>query len=129
MALLDIFGHFPADAVARIRGGRGAVGRIATVMVIALIVLGTIAYRISNENFLMIAGAAIIVFVTLVVRLLLNWAERNPELAVMEGLDLAAYKQAGIEAKNRPALNPLPPTTDPLRAPPSTPLLDAPDDE
>jgi hypothetical protein len=33
MALLDIFGHFPADAVARIRGGRGAVGRIATVMV------------------------------------------------------------------------------------------------
>ena len=99
--ILDRFG-FPVAAFARIKGGRGVVGRTGQVMIVALIVLGSIAWRISNENFLMISGAAIIVFVVAIVLLLLRWAEKNPELAVMEGLDLAAYRQAEVAALGMP---------------------------
>jgi hypothetical protein len=126
MRLSDIFERFglPVEAFARIRAGRGAVGRTAQVMIVALIVLGSIAFRVTDERLLMIAGAAIILFVMLVLRFLLTWAERNPELAVMEGLDLAAYRQADLESKNQLELNPLPPTTDPRQPPPTLPGTD-----
>lgn len=79
--IFDRFG-FPVAAFARIRGGRGVVGRTAQVMIVALVVLGTIAWRIGNETLLMIAGAAIIIFVLAVLLFLLRWATKNPELAV-----------------------------------------------
>ena len=104
MAISNIFDRFgfPVAAFTRIRGGRGVVGRTAQVMMVALLVLGSIAWRIGNENFLMIAGAAIIVFVIAVLFVLLLWAARNPELAVMEGPDLAAYRQAEAAALGIP---------------------------
>ena len=69
---------------------------------VALVILGSIAWQIGNENFLMIAGAAIIIFVVVVLLFLLIWAAKNPELAVMEGLDLAAYRQAEAAALGIP---------------------------
>jgi hypothetical protein len=122
-SIFDRFG-IPVGAFARIKGGRGVVGRTAQVMIVALIILGAIAFRLRDELDLMIALAAVICFVMIVLWFLLNWAERNPQLAVMEGLDLAAYKQAESAALGLPR----PPQT-PAVADPGTITIEAPNSE
>lgn len=113
----NIFERFgiPIGAFARIKGGRGVVGRTTHLMMVAVVVLGAIGWRLSDPIHLMIAGGAIIVFVTVVIGVLLWWAQNNPQLAVMEGLDLAAYKTAEAAALGIPR----PPTT-PAIADPGT---------
>src|SRR5262245_2618399 len=93
VSIFDKFG-IHVGAFARLKSGRGVVGRLAQVLIVAVVVIGGIALKLSDPTHLLWVIGIITALVILVVAALLVWAERNPQLAVMEGLDLAAYKQA-----------------------------------
>jgi hypothetical protein len=92
----------PAGAFARIKGGRGVVGRTSHIAIAAMIVLGIAAARLTDQNMIFSIGIVAVALCLVALIWLPMWAARNPQLAVMEGLDLAAYKQAETAALGIP---------------------------
>jgi hypothetical protein len=92
---------FPGFANFRwIRGGVGVVGRLTPVATAAVLVLGVVAYRLTSETFLIGLAIAVMVLVGGLFYYVLSWAERNPGLAVTEGIEAVQMAQLAMAAKH-----------------------------
>lgn len=92
----------PAGTFARLKGGRGVVGRTSLVALGALTVLGIVAARLTDPTLLLYVALLAVGLCLAALFWLPIWASKNPQLAVMEGLDLAAYKHAEAAALGLP---------------------------
>ena len=98
----------------RIRLGRGAVGKTASIMLGACGVFAVIAYGTSGHVVALIALAAMFTMLVLIVIYgILDFASRNPAQALLEGADLVKWREIDMAAKNVPALPPGPSEPDP----------------
>jgi len=96
-----------------IRGGVGVVGRLTPVATAAVLVLGVIAYRLNSEVLLMVTAVGVVLFVGGLFYYVLNWAERNPGLAVTEGIEAVHMARLQMAAKGVPELPSSPIVSDP----------------
>lgn len=87
----------------RIKFGGGIVGKTSNVSISLLIIIGIIAYnKIENEwAILALLLMMALLFVFYLVKIL-SFAEKNPEIAVLEGMELIKYKEVGLAAKGLP---------------------------
>ncbi len=90
--------------IGRIKFGSGVIGKTGTVMLGVVIVFGIVAYRI--DGFWALAGIALLTAAVFLVYLFatLRFAERNPNIAVLEGAELIQAKRLDLGASEMPAL-------------------------
>lgn len=92
-----------ADTLHKVKFGRGAVGKIAVIIAIAVMALGAVAVRIGGSAALVIAGG--LVLVTLAgLGVIFYIVIARPELAVLEGAELVMYKHVTLGAKGMPPI-------------------------
>lgn len=84
----------------RIRLARGVVGKVSYIAAIAILVLGGIAWRLVDPlHLLMIGGVVALVFVLYFIGVL--WfANRHPDVALLEGAELIQWRQMDIAGKS-----------------------------
>lgn len=107
-----------ADSLHKVKFGRGAVGKIAVIIAVALIALGSIGVRVGGTGGLVVGGG--IVLVTLAgLGVILYIVMARPELAVLEGTELVMYKHVTtLAAKGIPEIPASPVIPDPSGKPP-----------
>jgi hypothetical protein len=104
LARIQTLGH--------IRLARGVVGKTSVVAGIALLVLGSIAWRINAQLLLVMTGAVLLAFFAYLAAVL--WfAHRHPEQALLEGAEIIQYREQEMAAKGAPMLPRSAPTTPP----------------
>jgi len=115
------------ESVEQIRLGRGVIGKSAYVAVLALIVFGVVASRISNELFLLfIAAAALLVFGAFFFGSM-KYAKENPGAALLEGAELITWQKQELAAKSLPEPPKTPAIPDPKGLIPSSIDIEEPD--
>lgn len=87
-----------SEYLQRFRFG-GVVGKLAMVGVICILVIGGVALKLSNQWFLISAIAVVAGVAVFIVIKVINFADRHPELALLEGADLLRWQQMQLEAK------------------------------
>jgi hypothetical protein len=106
-----------ADSLHKVKFGRGAVGKVAVIIAVALLALGAIGVRVGGTGGLVLGGG--IVAVTLaglgVILYVVIW---RPELAVLEGTELVMYKHVTLGAKGLTQIPNSPVIPDPSGGPP-----------
>jgi hypothetical protein len=120
-AILEKFG-IKAESLEGVKIGQGVVGRSAQVALGAMAVLAVIGCRLSSDFLLLLLGAATIGTVWWFFNAARDFAIRHPELALMEGATLMAYKQVELASKDQPH----PPQEQPLIANPSQAVISLP---
>jgi hypothetical protein len=102
-----------SETFEKMRLGPGVVGRSATVAVVALLVLGVVAWRLTDQNLLLvIAGASFILFLIYFIGAMIYGA-KNPAAALLEGAELVTWQKQELAAKNVPHPPDSPLITDP----------------
>jgi hypothetical protein len=94
------------DSWVKIKFGPGVVGTLKACFIAVAMLIGIILFKIDNMWVLLGLGGVIIAFFMWFVLKVTQFAEKNPELALLEGAELSALKQAQLAAKNN--LNPSP---------------------
>jgi len=115
----------------RIRLGGGVLINTTHVMLGIFAAAVGIAWALSSVP-LYALGVIGILALLVIVFLLGSWrfADLNPDQAAMGGSEWRRFREAQLAAKHHKDVPALPPTTDPLQvAPPSTPSLEAPEEE
>jgi hypothetical protein len=87
-----------AQALGHIRLSRGVVGKASVVAGIALLVLGSIAWRIDAGWLPMMAGAVLLAFFVYL-GAVLWFAHRHPEQALLEGAEIIQYREQEMIGK------------------------------
>ena len=93
-----------SESYSKIRFGQGVVGKTSMVALSVVFVLGTIAYKLENYPWmqfllaLIIAGGFFWYF-----KRTIKFSEENPQLALMDGAELVAWKQIDLAAKGIPS--------------------------
>jgi len=107
---------------AQIRLGAGVVYLTTTAFVAACAAIGGVCWALSRDPWFAL-GAAAILAVVVIFFFLGTWrfADKHPDQAALGGTYWLRFRELEIEAKGRPASQPiLPSTTDPLQLPPSS---------
>lgn len=91
----------------KIKCGGGVVGKTSNVGIVLLIVIGFITYNKIEDQLIILALVVAMVglFVFYLIKIL-SFAEKNPEIAVLEGMELVSYKEVDLASKSIP--NPAP---------------------
>jgi hypothetical protein len=113
-----------AEALDRIRFGRGVIGRVTFVALAVFAILGIVADRVSGNYFLIGIGAAAAVLFLVFLFKVLDFAKKNPAIAVLDGAELITWRQLDLAAKgipNPPAAVSLPDPDALLAIPPPLP--------
>jgi len=105
------------QALGHIRLAHGVVGKTSVVAGLALLVLGSIAWRVSTDLLLVTGGMVLVIFFVYL-GAVLWFAHRHPELALLEGAEIIQYRQQEM-AKGVTELPRSPPTTPTARIRPS----------
>jgi hypothetical protein len=94
----------------------GAVGKKSVIAVVALIVIG-IAFPVAGWMGLKEAIYAALALVVLIffgaMKSIDSTLEKHPELALMDGMEIVAYKKVEMAAKNLPSIAETPRIADP----------------
>lgn len=99
---------FPSGSIQRIRLGKGVVGKLASIAIVAIIVLGTLALKFQNASLIFLAFLIIVLFAFYVIRSITKLAEKRPDIALLEGAEFLVYHQKfplgakGIVLENQP---------------------------
>lgn len=100
--ILEGFG-LSEESVDQVKLGRGVVGKVTYVAMAAVAVLGLIAWRLTDESYLiLVAGSTILIFIVYSIGILL-FARSNPGAALLEGAELLRWKKYDLASKNHPA--------------------------
>ena len=96
------------ERLGRIRFGRGVVGRTTFALIVALVVLGVIAWRLADATVVLVqvllaalALGVIGLFVLYFVRIM-RFADANPMAATLEGAEWIQLEQIRLAAKGLP---------------------------
>lgn len=108
-----------AESLQKIKLGRGAVGKITVITVVALLSIAAVGYRITGTPYIL-ALVGIIAFIALAaLACILYVIVKQPEIAVLEGAELVLYKHVTLGVKDRPSLPSSPPIPEPPVLPPA----------
>jgi hypothetical protein len=90
------------ENVSNIKLGAGVVGKVSTVLVVYCVTLGALA-ALSSEP-LVRAGAitAIVIVVFPMLWRLINFADKNPQAAILEGAEFLVHEQMMVAQKGSP---------------------------
>lgn len=103
------------------------VGRSATVAVVALIVLGVVAYKLNNEYALFaIAGISFVLFLIFFIGSMI-YGGKNPAAALLEGAELVKWQKQELAAKSLPHPPLTPAIPDPKSPLTALPVIEGPD--
>lgn len=91
-----------SESLHKIHFGQGVVGKSSLVAIAACATIAFIASRFHGDWFLASALAAIVIGFPWYIRKITRFAKKNPELALMEGATLLAWKQTQLAAKEIP---------------------------
>ena len=117
------------ESLNSIKLGRGVVGKSATVGVCALVLLSVVAYRLTDQNFLMIiACGGFVLFIIFFIGAMIYGA-LNPAAALLEGAELITWQKQELEAKYLPTPPKTPSITDPKASHESIVTIEGPDRE
>jgi len=84
----------------RIRLARGVVGKASYVAAAAIIVLGGIAWRLTDPLHLLVAGGLVALTFVLYFIGVLWFANRHPGVSLLEGAELIQWRQMDIAGKS-----------------------------
>jgi hypothetical protein len=101
-----------AEALDRIKLGRGIVGKSSYVAAAVVLVLGAVALRTSSVALLAVVVVAAVVVFVLFFFGILWFATRNPGLALLEGAELIQWRQMDMGVKGATSV-PQGPNTEP----------------
>ena len=108
------------QALGHIRLAHGVVGKASVVAGIALLMLGSIAWRIDTGLLLVMVGAILLAFFVYLAAML--WfAHTHPEQALLEGAEIIQYRQQEMAARGVPAPPPASQPITPQDLPPHLP--------
>jgi hypothetical protein len=109
-----------AESAGRVRLGRGVVGKVTNAFIAVAVVVAAAILSLSGQPWLIFALALLFALGFFVYqRSILNFARRNPHLALMDGAEVTDYKRLELAAKGIP----LPPPS-PLMGDPQNPVVD-----
>ncbi|MCB1591853.1 MAG: hypothetical protein KDI90_05320 [Alphaproteobacteria bacterium] len=91
-----------SESVHRIRLGQGLVGKSTLGFAITIISIAVVAYKTNNEYLLFLIPFFVIGLFVWFFRSIKDFTEKNPELALLEGANLLAWKQIELAAKGVP---------------------------
>ncbi len=104
--------EFSAESLHKIKFGSGAVGKIALAAVFAFLALAAASMKMGATGAIVDVVAIVVIFVSMV-GAIIYIVQKQPELAVLEGMELVRYKQVTIGAKDFKPEKELPPVPDP----------------
>ncbi len=87
------------ETVSRVRLGQGVVGKATIAVVAAFVVLGIVAWRLSEPWFLLAIGAAVVVLFFVYLKRTMDFADKNPAAALLEGAHFLKWQQTDLAAK------------------------------
>jgi len=123
----------PLEFLQKVKYG-GAVGKLAVITVVALIVVAVGLVSAWNNQAVHLAGFGL---VFLIVVMAFVWISKtlkqHPELALLDGTEYVTLQKIQLAAKNQPMIPDSPTISDPtpplIDAPPTAQLLEAPSEE
>ena len=114
----------PLEFLQKVKYG-GAVGKLTAICVAALLVIAVgMVSAWGNETVHLVAFGIIVFLVLVTFWRIAKTLEKHPELALMDGTEIIAYKRVELAAKNHPML------IDSMTIPdPAPPQIEAPREE
>jgi hypothetical protein len=97
--------------VDRIRLSRGVLGRISIIAIVAMIALAFVAWKLTDQNLLVLMGVEIFLVFCLSFAGILWYANKNPQTALFEGADVIQWKQLEMAIRGVPVTSPGPLTS------------------
>ena len=88
--LFDKFG-ISYESISRIRVGRGVAGKLCTIVLVVVFVLGALAFRLNDFYVTIGFGGIIILFAFYVIIRILSFADKHPDVAILEGAEFLIY--------------------------------------
>jgi hypothetical protein len=88
------------DTVSRVRLGQGVVGKTTLAVLFVLAVLGIVAWRLTDTWPLLAIGLAAVLVFVLYLKRTMDFADRNPAAALLEGAEFLKWQQTELAAKN-----------------------------
>ena len=110
--VLSKLSEFSAESLHKIKFGSGAVGKISLAAIFAFLALAAATMKMGATGAVVDVVAIVVIFVSMVIAIIYI-VQRQPELAVLEGMELVRYKQVTIGAKDFKPDKELPPVPDP----------------
>ena len=101
---MDLFPNL-VKAISKISLKGGLAGKICHVLIVVSIVLGAIAWFTKNIWVSLLVVFDISVIITYFLCRLCSLAEKNPQVALMEGAEYLLHEQLTFQTKNNPTLN------------------------
>jgi hypothetical protein len=90
------------ENVSKIKLGAGVVGKVSTVLVVYCVTLGALAAFSSEPLVRAGAIAAILIVVFPMLWRLINFADKNPQAAILEGAEFLVHEQMMVAQKGSP---------------------------
>ncbi len=82
-----------SDRIQGLRLGKGIVGKLANIGIVAIIVLGAIALKFSDWRLLLVSFTAIFALAFFLLRKIIKMATDRPDIAILEGAEFLIYHQ------------------------------------
>jgi hypothetical protein len=88
----------------RVRLAQGVVGKSSYVAASALLALLVVAYSLRDSGYLLVVGILIVLLFVVYFAGVLWFANRHPDMALLEGAELVKWRQIEMAAKGQPSL-------------------------
>jgi hypothetical protein len=111
-AILTRLSQSSSESLHKIKFGSGAVGKITLAAVFAFLAIGASAFKMGASGAVVGVIAIVLIFLAMLAAIIYI-VQKQPELAVLEGMELVRYKQITIGAKDFKPEKELPPVPDP----------------
>ncbi|MEI7733763.1 MAG: hypothetical protein WCO56_29630 [Verrucomicrobiota bacterium] len=91
-------------SVSKVKLRGGVVGKVSTVLIVFCICVAGLAVFSKNETVLGISIAGIIIVVFTMLWRLINFADKNPQAAILEGAEFLLHQQMLMGSKHTPVI-------------------------
>jgi len=94
------------ESIGRIKLGRGVVGKLTTVVIWVVIVVGALAFKLNDLYVTVGAILLIFAFVFWIAKRILKFAHEQPDVAILEGAEFLIYHgkiQLGAKTLPKPS--------------------------
>lgn len=97
--ILSKFGQIPGLDIKSIKLGNGVVGKATNALIALIALMAVIAYRSNPDMQIYILGTAVFVFLIFFIAVMI-FAVKHPNIAVLEGAELIAWRQMDMAASD-----------------------------
>jgi hypothetical protein len=90
------------NSVSRIKLRGGLVGKVSVVLIVVVVVLGSIADLVRDVTLSLVIVVALFLLVSVALWRVINFAQKNPTAALLEGAELFKLEQQKLGMKGQP---------------------------